>query len=68
MSVRIEQRDDDLVIIGDCCKNPCANIDRELGVLAIRARHGSDKHSNNITPAELRMIADEIERQTVESG
>jgi hypothetical protein len=51
MSLRIEQRGEELVILSDCHNRPVATV-KENG-LEVRSKHSSDKCENLITWEEI---------------
>lgn len=50
----------------DCCKYPYAYL--QAGKLVITSRHGSQQHTNTFTPADLRVLAEELEQSQQSDG
>ena len=57
--MRKEERRGGQALMCDCCTYPYAYI--QAGKLVVTSRHGSQQHTNTLTPEELRQLADDIE-------
>lgn len=56
-----EKRKNGEALMCDCCTMPYGYL--QNGKLVISSRHGSQQHTNALTPEQLRRLADELEAE-----